>query len=215
MAVPPPEPEREPAAGPGDWVHRNLFRSAGDGIVTVLAGALVLYVTYRGVRYVFVTGRWDIVRVNLKLFMVGRYPSDELWRVSVAIAVIAFTVGVVAGFITKRRVITGRVDPEAERRPWWRAVVSTAGRLWPLVTGVVLVLSMTTTIGPWLTVAGAIVGAVAGRLVGPLLPGRSGPYLTLAVAAVAIALLLFLRQPYDVTDWGGLMLNLVLAVFSI
>ena len=37
---------------------------------------------YRLVRYVFVTGRWEIVRVNLKLFMVGRYPADELWRIA-------------------------------------------------------------------------------------------------------------------------------------
>ena len=28
MPVPPPEPERPPAAGPGDWVRRNLFRSS-------------------------------------------------------------------------------------------------------------------------------------------------------------------------------------------
>ena len=62
---------------------------------------MVLYVGYRAVRYVFVTGRWEIVQVNLKLFMVGRYPSDELWRISVAIALIAMFTGLVAGFIGK------------------------------------------------------------------------------------------------------------------
>ena len=62
MAIPPPEPERPAAAGPGDWVRHNLFRSVGDGIVTVVSGLVVLYVVYRAVRYVFVTGRWEIVR---------------------------------------------------------------------------------------------------------------------------------------------------------
>ena len=86
-AVPPPEPERPPTAGPADWVRHNLFRSTRDSIVTVVSALVVGYVIYRAVRYVFVTGRWEIVRVNLRLFMVGRYPSDELWRISVAIAV--------------------------------------------------------------------------------------------------------------------------------
>src|SRR6188472_2821219 len=110
MPIPPPEPERPPAAGPADWVRRNLFRSVGDGIVTVVAGAVVLFVLYRAVRYLFVTGRWEIVRVNLRLFLVGRYPSDELWRIVVAIAVFACFVGMAAGFIARRRVLTGTAD---------------------------------------------------------------------------------------------------------
>ena len=65
-----------PAAGPGDWVRRNLFRSPADTVVTIVSGLVVGYVAYRLLRFVFVTGRWDIVRVNLKLFMVGRYPND-------------------------------------------------------------------------------------------------------------------------------------------
>ena len=149
MAVPPPEPERPAAAGPGDWIHRNLFRSVGDGIVTVVSGLVVLYVVYRALRYVFVTGRWEIVQVNLKLFMVGRYPNDELWRISVAIALIAMFTGLVAGFVGHRRVVTGRAAPSTA--PWWRTTLATMGRLWPLLAGVALVLSMTTTIGPWLT----------------------------------------------------------------
>ena len=47
MAIPPPEPPRPPAAGPGDWVRRNLFRSPADAIVTIVSGLLVGYVAYR------------------------------------------------------------------------------------------------------------------------------------------------------------------------
>ena len=111
MAVPPPEPERPPAAGPGDWVRRNLFRSVGDGIVTVISGLVVLYLLFRALNYVFVTGRWEIVQVNLRLFMVGRYPVDELWRIVVALSLIALFGGIVAGFVARRRVLTGTVDP--------------------------------------------------------------------------------------------------------
>ena len=127
MAVPPPEPERPPAAGPGDWVRRNLFRSPGrrassrscrrPSSSTSSTGPFATWSS---------TGRWEIVRVNLKLFMVGRYPNDELWRISVAIALIAFFTALVAGFIGRRRVVTGRAEPDAGG-PWWRTTLATIG----------------------------------------------------------------------------------------
>ena len=58
--------------------------------------------------------------------------------------------------------------------------------------------------------------AVVGRLLGPLLPGRSGPFLVL-VAIVGFVGLVLLPPPcrLDVDEWGGLMLNLFLAVAGI
>ena len=105
--------------------------------------------------------------------MVGRYPNDELWRISVAIALIAFFIGLVAGFIWRRRIVTGRAEP-GRPVPWWRTTLATIGRLWPLIFGVALLLSLTSSVGPWLTVLAAIVGGVVGRLLGPLLPARPG-----------------------------------------
>ena len=76
-----------------------------------MSAAVVLYAVYRAVRYVVATGRWEIVRVNLKLFMVGRYPNDELWRISVAIALIAFFIGWSPASSWRRRIVTGRAEP--------------------------------------------------------------------------------------------------------
>ncbi len=215
MAVPPPEPERPPAAGPADWVRRNLFRSVGDGIVTVIAGLVVLYLLFRALNYVFVTGRWEIVQVNLRLFMVGRYPVDELWRIVVALSLIALFGGIVAGFVARRRVLTGTVDPASIDRPWWRAVLATLWRLWPLIAGVGLIMTMTRTAGPWLTVLAVVVAAVVGRLIGPALPARSGPFLVLVAIVGFTGIVLFLRQGLEIQEWSGLMLNIFLAVAGI
>jgi len=215
LEVLPPEPARPPTAGPRDWLRRNLFRSVGDGIVTVVAGLIVAYLLYRGIRYLFVTGRWEIIRVNLRLFMVGRYPADELWRISVALAAIAGYIGVVAGFAVKRRRVTGRQLPEEVDQPRARALLATAGRLWPLVVGIALIMSMVTTAGPWLTVAGIVAAGIVGRLIGPRLPARS----TLALLLVALvgfgALLLFLSAPAEISTWSGIMLNVFLAIAGI
>jgi general L-amino acid transport system permease protein len=213
MAVPPPEPKRPPARGPGDWVRQNLFRSPLDVVVTVLLALVVGYVLYRLVRYVFVTGRWEIIRVNLKLFMVGRYPTDELWRVSVVLAVIALYGGVVAGFSAARR---RRMGAEVEARgPWWRRILGFVGRMWPLLGGTLLLLAMCTTPGPWITVGAAIVAGAVGRLLGPWLPRWSALPLLVGGIGVFVASVWFLVQALGWDRWGGLMLNMFLAVTGI
>src|SRR5262245_7846884 len=212
MAIPPPEPPRPPSAGPGDWVRRNLFRSAGDTVVTVVAGLVAVYVAFRVVRFVFFTGRWDVVRDNLKLFMVGRYPNDELWRVAVGLVAIALYGGLVAGLVAKRQAAAGTAPPPV---PVGKRVAGLLLRLWPLLVGVLLLLLLSTSPGPWLTSLAVVAGAIVGRLVGSLLPGRSIGWLVLAGIVGAFALVWFLARPIGWDDWGGMMLNLFLAVAGI
>ncbi len=215
MAVPPPEPPPPPSAGAGDWVRRNLFRSRVDGVVTIVAGAIAGYVIYRLARFVFVTGRWDIVRSNLKLFMVGRYPDDDLWRIGVVLAGFALYGGLVAGFIARRRVMTGRVDPDAPTRGPVRTALALLGRLWPLVVGVGLLLLLASSPGPWILVGATLLAALVGRMLGPRLPRRAPLALVVVGLAGFIAAIWFLAQPLGWDGWGGLMLNVFLAVAGI
>ncbi len=136
-----------------------------------MSGLVVGYVAYRLLRFVFVTGRWEIVRVNLKLFMVGRYPTDELWRIAVALILIALYAGLIAGL--------GRpppgASPERRRRRFRSGSASRelGVRLWPLLVGVLLLLALSTSAGPWLIALGVIAAGVVGRLAGARLPRRS------------------------------------------
>jgi len=213
MAVPPPEPEREPVAGPADWVRRNLFSSVGNTILTVVSVPVVAFVVYRLARFAFDTGRWDIVRVNLRLFVVGRYPADQLWRIAVAVAAIAGFLGLVAGFAANRRRLAA--PPDAVRPPMWRGPLGVVARLWPLLAGVVLLLVLTSTIGPWLTALGTLGAGVAGRVVGAQLPRRSTlPLVVLGVGGF-VTLVWFLSRPLTWEGWGGMMLNLFLAIAGI
>ena len=214
MAVPPPEPERPPAAGPGDWVRRNLARSPVDALVSLVAAVLVGYLLYRLFRYVFVTGRWEIVRVNLKLFMVGRYPLDDLWRISVVVVAIGLYGGLVAGYVAVRRRRLG-LDAEVPPLPWWRRVLAMLARQWPLVGGTVLLLLLTTSAGPWITVGATVVATIVGRLVGGRLPAGAGWPLVLLGLAGFVAAVLFLLRALGWDKWGGLMLNLFLAFTAI
>jgi general L-amino acid transport system permease protein len=221
-AAPPDAPPASPPASPlgrravaGRWLRRNLFRGPLDGLVSVVGGVLAVYVVFRLVRFVLVTGRWEVVRVNLKLLMVGRYPDGDLDRIAVALAVAALVGGLVAGVVHRRQhdaaVAAGEpVDDRAGRR-----ALDLVGRFWPLALGVLLVLSLTETVGPWLAAGVAAVGAVAGRVVGARLPRRA--HLAVGVLAVVtpIAAVWYVADAEGWDGWGGVLLNVFVAATAI
>ena len=86
------------------WLRRNLFRSWFDGVLTVVFGAIAIWLLYRTVNYVFVTGRWDIIRVNLRLLMIGRFPDTHVLRLAVLVVALSGWAGVLAGIIRARQV---------------------------------------------------------------------------------------------------------------
>lgn len=168
-------------------IRRTLFRSPGDAVVTVIVGALTLYVIYRALLFVFRDpGRWEIVRANLKLFMVGRYPADELWRLVVVGAAVAFLFGVAIGAAGRARLI-GDGEPARRIAPW-RRVADLLVRLWPLVLGAVAVLSLTTTITPTLVIIGVVAVAVAGQLLGKHTPATIVVWILFVATVVAVLL---------------------------
>ena len=85
---------------------------------------------------------------------------------------------------------------------------------------VLLLLGLSDTVGPWLTVALSVVAAVVGRVIGPVVGGLELPTagrfaVGLALGAVPIALYLYVVTAVGFDEWGGFMLNLFLAVCSI
>ena len=207
-----PEPAPPPSRDARDWLRQNLFRSWGDAVLTVVASVVVGAVLYLAARFVFVTGRWDIVRTNLTLFMVGRYPRDELWRVSLSLCCLAAYGGVLAGFVHRRQLAAGRAGPELTVRA---RVVDIVGRLWPLLLGTLVLLSLSETIGPWLLALGVVAAAVVGRVVGGHL-GRRWLWPVVAVGIVGpILLIALLTAGASWNEWGGMMLNVFLAAAGI
>jgi general L-amino acid transport system permease protein len=99
-------------------------------------------------------------------------------------------------------------------------VLDLVERFWLPGVVVVLLLAMSSTAGPWITVGLAVVAAVAGRMVGPLigdraLGGRLAALLALIFAAVPVALFLYVVDAVGVDEWGGFYLNVFLAACAV
>jgi len=201
------------------WVRRNLFRTPVDAVMTLAFGSISIWLIYRTLNFVFVTGRWEIIEDNLKLLMIGRYPSAHVLRLAITVVVLAGWAGLLAGIVRARQIRSGRLDPRnigfSARR-----VRDLVGRFWPGAAVVLLLLLLSSTPGPWVMIAAASVAALLGRVVGPFI-GRphfglfGNALLALVIAATPIAMYFYVVTAVGFDDWGGFMLNLFLAVCSI
>jgi len=204
---------------PKVWLRRNLFRSWRDSVVTVAAAIVAAWVLYKTVTFVFVTGRWEIIERNLELLMIGRFPEVHVLRLAVTVVALAAWVGLIAGIVHARQVRAGRVEPDATA---WsrRRVIDLVARFWIPAVVVLLLLVLSSTTGPWITVGLALVAAVIGRLAGPFvgrleIGGLGRAVLAVVLAAVPVALYLYVVDAVGFDEWGGFMLNLFLAACSI
>ena len=104
------------AAGPGRfgrsvaWMRTNLFNSVGNSVLTIVCIGMIGLIlpplfrwtvseaTLWGMTKDACTGDgacWTFIRVRLPIFIFGRYPADQRWRVVVAFALlVAFAVPV-------------------------------------------------------------------------------------------------------------------------
>jgi general L-amino acid transport system permease protein len=194
-------PRKEPAT-PAEWIRANLLSTWFNGIVTVASVTAIAYVGYRLLRWVFVTAEWQVVRSNLRVYIVGRFPLEEVWRVWVVGWLAALLAGLSWGASGRR---LGWTMP----RTVFRAVVaaSVVGSFVYLLDGVRI----------WLLVLGTVALVGAGVAIGRGVGRGVRRPLLLAWALAFPAAMLVLRGFGGVPPqlWGGFFLNVVVAVVGV
>jgi general L-amino acid transport system permease protein len=149
--------------------------------------------------------RWGVITDNMRLFLVGRYPPGEIWRVWLALTVLSVATGLSAGTSPSRAVRM-------------LAMMLMAGEL--MLAALVLVGDLGA------LEALTLIGSAAVVLVTMLAARRrpvGGIWISLAWLAAAVSGLLLLAGLGDFALmrsvssnlWGGLLLTMVLSVASI
>lgn len=70
------------------WLKKNLFSTWYNTLLTILSLAFV-YVALRAIiTWVVRDARWEVVTTNFRVFMIGRYPGEEAWRVLVSLGIV-------------------------------------------------------------------------------------------------------------------------------
>jgi len=214
--LPTPEPTGPPEARltARQWVRQNLFATPFGSVLTIVLGLGLGYVLYRLAWFALVSSDWEIVRRNLRRFMVGgEYPEDQVWRLWAGLYVVGGLAGLLSGATVAHAEQQARASGREVVRPgrwdWIR-------RYWPALVVIAVILSQTRTWTPTLlTLLGAMVFASARWL------GRRAPWLArftwlaLLVGAVASVQVVAGFGGVSWSDWGGLHLTLFVTVAGI
>lgn len=186
------------------WAKDNLFSNAWNTTLTIVTALFVAFAMLSLLRFVFISADWAVVQENRRLLFLGRYPTDQEWRLWPPLWLIAALAGLSQGF-------------------WLRLG-------WPGLLRIVVLLAFLFTVlaegrnALLLAIAVAIAVAVAGYFLAlyPLREGTPGTYARRAVVAgwalaLPIALLVLASGTDGVrtTLWGGFMLNVMLASVGI
>jgi general L-amino acid transport system permease protein len=67
------------------WLKKNLFGTWYDALLTVGSVAFISAALYGVTNWAFNSAEWGVVTTNIKVFMVGRYPYPQIWRVSASV----------------------------------------------------------------------------------------------------------------------------------
>jgi general L-amino acid transport system permease protein len=194
------------------WLRRNLFRSVWDSITSLLFGGIAIWFIYIAIEFTFITGRWEIIEVNLKLFLVGRFPPELMWLIGASMTAIAFWIAAVAA--------GSPLGPEGRPRLSERLIdyVRRFGLILALAL-LLVVLSKSIDSLVWVGLVG--IGVFAGRLVGrsrrdsKTISKVPGIIWQPMIAAPAIALVLFTLLESTLDLWGGFLINFYMALISI
>ena len=100
----PPPTERSTILG---WLHKNLFSTWFNALLTVFFSGLVLVVVKGLLSWLINTADWEVIQANFRLFMVGQYPVDQLWRLWLGLYVLGLLAGLGWGIWVSQRPILG------------------------------------------------------------------------------------------------------------
>jgi len=197
-------------------LRSDLFATPVDGALSLGLIALISAALVGLVQWASQKAQWAVIQANSTLFVVGRYPEAQQWRLWLLMALLTVATGVSWGLL--------RSHPRADRD----------GQLWP--RNDLLVLGLLAAIGIWLPWALRLAPALQDRwwLLAALLgasrwlAGRFGsklsrPMLRLFPLVWPLLYLLGMvlisgglgMMPVAPSQWGGLLLTLLTASFAI
>jgi general L-amino acid transport system permease protein len=226
-AAPEPRPpEHRPT--PRQWLRANLFSSPFNSVLTVIFGAVIGWALYQMAYWVLVTANWRIIEVNLRGFMIGRFPVDELWRLWTSLYVLMLTAGLALGVLVRTATqraeesgtgadVTSQAGSPPSRRLLDSPVVGVFHRFWPLILALAVILGFTRTILPTLLTGVAVAVFLLARAVGVHVPLRARWLWLITLVGLILALQIVSLGDSGVgwDDWGGIQLSIFATIAGI
>lgn len=95
---------------PISWMKKNLFSSWFNTLLTIISLLVIYWVGYRLISWVFFQAQWQVITANLRLFFVGQYPADLLWRAWTTLAIMISLLGFSWGTLSNKNNLFNSVN---------------------------------------------------------------------------------------------------------
>ena len=207
VVIPEPGPPSENLS-PSEWVRKRLFSTPLNGVLSVILALLSLYIAFRTLRFIFVTGRWEPVSRNLELFTIGLFDREERWRVIAQVLGMAAGVGLILGSLRAARHDVADDTGEPFIVQSWQVY---AGSYWSILLFVGLSMAaFVRTPGPWLVLGGVVILAVAGWLLAGNLPRQ---FRAIGWTLAALSIVISFQMMTGTGGWAWAFVALALVPF--
>lgn len=187
-------------------VTKNLFNTWYNTLITIGISSLLLSMLTGFISWAFTTAKWAVIPANLPLYFVGRFPSDQYWRLWIMLGMIAILSGITWGFLARNsRILFSKNILIGISLIGILAVITPTPIVFRLLLIVMLLL--------------LVAGAWGGKTIGNTQPklGKWLPFSWFLLLLICVWLIgggLGLKV-VETNLWGGLMLTLLMSIISI
>ena len=79
------------------WLKENLFSTWHNSLLTLVAIGFVYFLLKGILAWAFTDAKWGVIPANLQLFAIGAYPKAEVWRVWIVLYTVCALAGLSGG----------------------------------------------------------------------------------------------------------------------
>ncbi|MGK7960846.1 amino acid ABC transporter permease [Crocosphaera sp.] len=95
---------------PINWFHKNLFSNWFNSLLTLVSIGLIYWFSSGLVTWILSEAKWEVLGANLRLFFVGQYPINLLWRTWLTLAIIVTLLGFSWGVLAYKKILFNKVN---------------------------------------------------------------------------------------------------------
>ena len=184
------------------WLRENLFNNWYNCLLTVVCSIFLFWLFQGFAIWLITKAQWQVVAVNLHLFLVGRFPLNLYWRIWLVLGISTTLTSITGGAFTKEAIFTKRNS-----------------LIFGFIVGVLLLilpLPLTSRLSLLLITGLIILGVIIGQKFAQIIT----PWLSL-MWLLSFPIIIWLiggglgLQPVSTNLWNGLLLTLLIATISI
>jgi general L-amino acid transport system permease protein len=203
---------------PGPWqrLRRELFASRLDGLISIALIGVLVAVGLGLAKWVLFQAQWTVISANSTLFAVGRYPLEQQWRLWLLTTLLALATGLSWGLLRAFPRSGPPATPWSGNDRWAAAILVVLALGLPLALQLALPIQLR-----WWAITALLLLArwAAGRW-GQAIPPRTRRFIPLIWPLLYLVGMVLISGGLGLvrvapSDWGGLLLTLLMASFAI